>query len=111
MVPVKDPPSGGLPWQGDPPDSEGMKIRYLIEADSRYGADGFTISELQPGDDDGRASGFYATVDEAKAYIAQHFSQQGYDDPPKWKDVPEAWKPHAITVTQYVDDGIEPNVL
>lgn len=85
-----------------------MKYRYLIECDVQYGEDGYTTTRLEPGDDDGRSSGFYTTVQEAKDSVALHFAQEGQDEP-VWKDPPAAWLPHAMTVTQYVDDGVEPN--
>ena len=79
------------------------RYRHLIE---RAGSDIYltTITAAEPG---GIGSGRYDSVDAAKASAAK---DPDAPDGLRWRDPPEEWKPDAICISQWLDDGIEENV-
>jgi hypothetical protein len=104
-----------------------MKFRYLIErgvpqkeivgegADMEVVDADLFVTVITPDDDTGQPSSTaFVGVDAAKAHAEDLHRSDGSEDPEdhplKWKDPPQAWQPDAIAVSQYFDDGVEPNV-
>jgi hypothetical protein len=95
----------GIP-QEEIVDGEGGKLEVVT-------ADLF-VTVVTPDDDTGSSGGkAYRTLEEAQAQAEADHKYDGSEDPEDhpivWKDPPQAWQPDALAVSQYFDDGIEPN--
>lgn len=87
-----------------------MKYRYLIErnadtADTAY----FCGTVNDEGNPEGTVGGFDEVEDAMRAAESSH-ATDGHDDPITWKKPPQGWQPDAILVSQFFDDGVEPNL-
>ena len=78
-----------------------MKLRYVIEND---GDGTYSLSEATPSDPSYSFGASFDSVDEAK-----RIAEQSAPEPLTWKPGPEAWGTDVICVSQYFDDGVEPN--
>lgn len=102
------------------------KFRYLIErgpSQQTVALDGeewvlreadIYLAVITPEDETGKGSTDpHLSVEDAQAEAERLHRSDGSEDPADhplvWKDPPEAWKPDALFVSQYLDDGVEPN--
>jgi hypothetical protein len=78
--------------------------RYLIETadDSVY------LTTVTKTDSDGTGCKV-ASVEAAKEMAARDPALNG--EPVRWKDPPQAWQPYAVAISQWLDDGVEENVI
>lgn len=83
------------------------KFRFLIERSSETdkwrGA--LTISQITPEDDSGSVVGYADTLESAQAQVEADYP----DETISWKPAPKAWQPDALSVSNYLDDGVEEN--
>lgn len=95
-----------------------MKYRYLIE----HGVPDLTVVDgelveltlcltvITPDDDTGKTNyERFVDVEAAQARAVEYERNLNPEVTLKWKPAPEAWQPDALLVSQYLDDGVEPN--